>query len=93
MTCRLRESAGEAVADGGRAVIQSARDHEVSWPIVHAVFEAHALTALPEITPPVENLGIDEARRGRAKFRLVAAPGGGEEPQASRTRPQRGTTG
>jgi transposase len=70
LTCRLRESVGAAVADLGRTVIQAARDHEVSWPIAQAAFEAHAATALPQATPPVEHLGIDETRRGKAKFRL-----------------------
>lgn len=59
-------------------MLQSARDHEVSWPIVQAAFTAHAAAALPEVTPPVQNLGIDETRRGKAKFRLVTGPDGGE---------------
>lgn len=37
LTARLRAAAGAAVADGGRTVVQSARDHEVSWPVVAAV--------------------------------------------------------
>ncbi|MEY9968117.1 transposase [Streptacidiphilus sp. MAP12-16] len=72
LTGRLRESAGAAVADLGRTVIQSARDHEISWPIAQAAFAAHAKEALPAVTPPVERLGIDEIRRGKAKFRLAA---------------------
>jgi transposase len=75
LTCRLREAAGAAVADQGRTVIQSARDHEISWPIAQAAFAAHAKTALPAVTPQVERLGIDEIRRGKAKFRL--SEGGG----------------
>lgn len=78
LMCRLRQSAGAAVADLGRTVIESARDHEVSWPIVQAAFEVHAATALPEAAPPVEKLGIDETRRGKARFRLVAGPDGSE---------------
>ena len=78
LTCRLRESAGAAVADLGRTVLQSARDHEVSWPIVQAAFAAHAAATLPEVTPLVEHLGIDETRRGKAKFRLDTSPDGGE---------------
>ncbi|MCW2915719.1 MAG: family transposase [Actinomycetia bacterium] len=73
LTCRLRESAGAAVADLGRTVIQSARDHEISWPIAQAAFAAHAKKALPAVTPQVERLGIDEIRRGKAKFRLTEA--------------------
>ncbi|MEY9895175.1 hypothetical protein ABIA35_008927 [Catenulispora sp. MAP12-49] len=78
MTCRLRESAGAAIADRGRTVIQSAGDHEISWPIAHAAFLAHAKTALPAVTPPVERLGIDETGRGKAKFRLATATDGGD---------------
>jgi hypothetical protein len=33
---------------------------------------------MPKDTPPVTHLGIDETRRGKAKFRLVEAPDGGE---------------
>jgi transposase len=45
---------------------------------VQAAFAAHAAAALPARIPPVENLGIDETRRGKAKFRLVPGPDGGE---------------
>ena len=71
LTARLRETVGAAVGDGGRTVVQAARDFEVSWPVANAAFIAHAQTALPAATPPVEHLGIDETRRGKAKFRLV----------------------
>ena len=74
---RSRAPTGEAVADGGRTVIQSARDHEVSWPVANGAFTAHAAAALPEHIPAVQHLGIDETRRGKAKFRLVAGPDGG----------------
>ena len=47
MTARLRAAAGAAVADGGRTVVKSARDHELSWPVVAAAFAAHAAAALP----------------------------------------------
>ncbi len=75
MTARLRTAAGAAVADGGRTVVQSARDHEVSWPVVAAAFAAHAAAVLPEQPQPVEVLGIDEIRRGRPKFMLDEATG------------------
>jgi transposase len=78
LTARSRAGIGEAVADGGRTVVQAARDFEVSWPIANAAFTAHAEAALPADTPPVKNLGIDETRRGRAKFRLVTGPDGGD---------------
>lgn len=78
LTGRLRSAIGESVANGGRTVIQAARDHEVSWPVANAAFTAAAKTVLPAATPPVEHLGIDETRRGKAKFRLVAGPDGAE---------------
>jgi hypothetical protein len=71
LTSRLRALAGAAVADGGRTVIQSARDHEISLPVTQAAFAAAAEAALPKQVPAVEHLGIDETRRGKAKFRLV----------------------
>jgi hypothetical protein len=68
VTARLRAAAGAAVADGGRTVVQSARDHEVSWPVVAAAFTAHATLVLPVEPDPVEVLGINEVRRGRPKW-------------------------
>ncbi|MFL6110985.1 MAG: ISL3 family transposase [Catenulispora sp.] len=78
LTGRLRAAAGTAVADGGRTVIQSARDHEVSWPVANRAFTTAAEEALPKYTPQVKHLGIDEIRRGKARFRLVPGPDGGE---------------
>jgi transposase len=72
ITGRLRASAGAAVVDRGRTIIQSARDREISWPVVQAAFAAHAAGAPPEHVPEVKHPGIDETRRGKAKFRLVA---------------------
>jgi hypothetical protein len=68
LTCRLREAAGAAVADGGRTVVRSARDHVESWPVVAAAFIAHAARVLPEAPEPVAVLGIDEIRRGKPRF-------------------------
>ena len=68
MTGRLRRAAGVAVADGGRTVVQSARDHGVSWPVVSAAFAAHAAGVLPAEPGPVAVLGIDEIRRGRPQW-------------------------
>jgi transposase len=76
LTGRARASIGAAVADRGRTVVQAARDHEVSWPIAQAAFAAHAHLALPAATPQVARLGIDEIRRGKARFRLVPGEGG-----------------
>lgn len=63
LTGRLRRAAGVAVADGGRTVVQSARDHGVSWAVVSAAFAGHAAAVLPREPGPVTVLGIDEIRR------------------------------
>ena len=76
LTGRLRAAVGAAVADQGRTVIQAARDHEVSWPVAHAAFAEHARGALPAETPPVVDLGIDETRRGKPRFRLIGTDQG-----------------
>jgi transposase len=65
ITTRLRAAAGAAVGDGGRTIVQSARDHGLSWPVVADAFAAHATQVLPEQPDPVAVLGIDETRRGR----------------------------
>ncbi|SCL19964.1 zinc-finger of transposase IS204/IS1001/IS1096/IS1165 [Micromonospora rhizosphaerae] len=68
LTLRLRTSAGAAIADGGRTIVQSARDHHVSWPVAAAAFATHAAAVLPAQPDPVQVLGIDEIRRGRPKW-------------------------
>jgi transposase len=65
----LRRSAGCAVADGGRTVVQSARDHHLSWPTVQAALADYAGQVLPERPPATEAVGIDEIRRGRPEWR------------------------
>ena len=70
LTVRLRAAAGAAVADAGRTVVQAARDHDVSWPVVAVAFTAHAEAVLPVEPQPVQVLGIDEIRRGRPKWLL-----------------------
>lgn len=75
LTGRLRSSAGAAVGDRGCTVVQSARDHDVSWPVVAAAFAVHAAVVLPEQPGPVEVLGIDEVRRGRPKWVFDQAAG------------------
>ncbi|WP_346533850.1 ISL3 family transposase [Micromonospora sp. DPT] len=75
LTARLRAAAGAAVADAGRTVVQSARDHEVSWPVVAAALAVHADAVLPVQPQPVQVLGIDEIRRGRPKWVLDEATG------------------
>jgi transposase len=68
LTRRLRASAGVAVADAGRTVVQAARDHRVSWPVVCAAFLAYAEQVLPDQPAPVAALGVDEVRRGRPRW-------------------------
>jgi transposase len=75
LTTRLRASAGAAVADAGRTVVQAARDHEVSWPVVADAFADHARAVLPAQPQPVAVLGIDEVRRGRPRWILDEASG------------------
>jgi transposase len=78
LTGRLRCSAGAAVCDGGRTVLQSARDHAVTWPVVNDAMKAHAARVLPERTPQVTHLGLDETRRGRPKWRFDEVTGSWE---------------
>jgi transposase len=68
VTARLRQAAGAAVADGNRTIVQAARDHGISWPIVQAAFTAHAAAVLPAEPEPVTVLGIDEVRRGKPRW-------------------------
>ncbi|MEV6971160.1 ISL3 family transposase [Hamadaea sp. NPDC051192] len=68
LTVGLRASAGAAVADTGRTVVQSAREHDVSSSVVAAAFTEHAARVLPVQPETVEVLGIDEVRRGRPKW-------------------------
>jgi transposase len=68
LTDRLRRAAGAAVADGGRTIVQSARDHGLSWPVVSAAFTHRAAIVLPDKSEPVAVLGIDEIRRGRPQW-------------------------
>jgi transposase len=68
LTARLREAAGAAVGDGGRTIVQSARDHGLSWPVVAAAFTAHANNVLPGEPEPITVLGIDEVRRGKPRW-------------------------
>ncbi|MFF5075374.1 ISL3 family transposase [Micromonospora olivasterospora] len=68
LTARLRQAAGAAVADAGRTIVQAARDHGLSWPVVAAAFTAHAEQVLPDEPDPVTVLGIDEVRRGKPRW-------------------------
>jgi transposase len=76
LTTRLRAEAGAAVADRGRTVVQAARDHDLSWPVVAAAFTDHSVRVLPAQPDPVRVLGIDEIRRGRPQWTFDEATGG-----------------
>jgi transposase len=75
LTGRLREQLGRDVGDRGHTVVQAGRDHAVSWPIVMNAVRAHGAKALPPQDPQVEALGIDETRRGKAKYAFDAVTG------------------
>ncbi|GES06118.1 hypothetical protein Acor_81870 [Acrocarpospora corrugata] len=47
-TGRLRRACGRAVVDGGRTVMQAARDHRPSWPVAMREMRAYAAQVVPE---------------------------------------------
>jgi transposase len=66
LTGRLcRQLAGQVAA--GRSVAAVAAEYQVSWPVAHRQFIAHADAVLTEPDPPVV-LGLDETRRGTPKW-------------------------
>ena len=66
LTGRLcRQLAGQVAA--GRSVSAVAAQYQVSWPVVHRHYAAHADAVLAEPEPPAV-LGIDETRRGAPKW-------------------------
>jgi transposase len=76
ITRRLREQAGTEVRDRGITPAEAARHAGVSWPVAHEAFAAAAGPVLAPAPAPVAHLGIDEHRRGRARF--AADPQTGE---------------
>jgi transposase len=70
ITDRLRTAAGRAVAEAGRTVVAVTRELGLSWPVTHRAFADYATAALPVEPEPVAALGIDETRRGTARFTL-----------------------
>jgi transposase len=68
ITARLREQAGAEVRDRGITPAEAARHAGISWPVVHGAFAASADPVLDQPALPVAHLGIDEHRRGRARF-------------------------
>ena len=68
ITARLRRQAGGEIAERGITPAEAARHAGVSWPVVHDAFAAAADPVLDQDLAPVTHLGIDEHRRGRARF-------------------------
>src|SRR5580700_7212909 len=68
LTRRLREQAGAEVTERGITPAEAARHAGVSWPVAHEAFAAAAGPVLEQPVAPVAHLGIDEHRRGRARF-------------------------
>jgi transposase len=69
ITRRLLEHCGDEIAERGITPAESARHNGVSWPSAHGAFEEKADAVLGEEIAPVAHLGIDEHRRGRARWR------------------------
>jgi len=68
ITARLREQAAHDVAHRGITPAEAARHAGISWPSAHEAFAAAAGPLLDQDPAPVAHLGIDEHRRGRARF-------------------------
>ena len=69
ITRRLLEHCGDEIAERGITPAESARHNGVSWPSAHGAFGEKADAVLGEEIAPVAHLGIDEHRRGRARWR------------------------
>ena len=69
ITRRLLGHCGDEVAGRGITPAESARHNGVSWPSAHGAFAAKADAVLGEELAPVAHLGVDEHRRGRARWR------------------------
>ena len=68
VTRRLLEHCGNEVADRGITPFEAARHNGVSWPTAYGAFKEKAEKILPGSPEPVLHLGIDEHRRGRARW-------------------------
>lgn len=69
ITRRLLEHCGDEVAERGITPAESARHNGVSWPSAHGAFTRKADAILDDEPEPVAHLGMDEHRRGRARWR------------------------
>jgi transposase len=70
ITARLREQAAHEVTERGITPAQAARHAGISWPAAHEAFAAAADPLLDRPAAPVAHLGIDEHRRGKARFTI-----------------------
>jgi transposase len=68
VTARLREQAAREVTGRGITPAEAARHAGISWPVVHEAFATRADALLDQPAAVVAHLGIDEHRRGRARF-------------------------
>jgi transposase len=68
ITARLRQQAADEIAGRGITPAEAARHAGISWPSAHDAFTARADALLAGDPAPVAHLGIDEHRRGRARF-------------------------
>jgi transposase len=75
ITARLREQAADEVTGRGITPAEAARHAGISWPTAHEAFAARADALLDQDPAPVAHLGIDEHRRGRARFAVDAQTG------------------
>jgi transposase len=70
LTTRLRRLAGAEVAERGCTVAEAARWQRMSWPVAHQAFAGQADRVLAAPMGLVAQLGIDEHRRGRPRWRI-----------------------
>jgi transposase len=76
ITARLREQTGQEVTGRGITPAEAAQHAGISGPVVHEAFAAAADAVLDQPGLPVVHLGIDEHRRGRARFAVDERTGG-----------------
>jgi hypothetical protein len=66
-----RTELGDAIAEQGRVVSESAAHYGVDWSIVHAAFVEHVKAPLAAPLPQVLVMGMDETRRGKHRHRRL----------------------
>jgi hypothetical protein len=75
LTARLRDHAAHVVGDLGVPVATVASESGLSWPTVHEAFVEQADRVLDWPLGRVRVPGIDETRRGRARFTVAPDTG------------------